>query len=353
MSPYSINWLELESLAKRLADIGVEPGSIAEGEWRPLIQTLDDLLAANNAAGILRLRELFTPLLARDTFWGVAILQQLDEAAIQAARVTSDKAALAHLLGARGHNLHRQGYHQASIHAFDESAALYWEIGDSFPALKSNFMTALCFRALGDRARAYQVVAGVLEQTIPEDPWRGNPLQFMAWLIRDEGRLLEAEQFLQEAIQLHERTDDPDILVAGALADLGEIIGLQGRWLEARGYFEQSLSILLNQEGQYDRQEARTRLKFAELLIRMGDDEQALQLLAEADDKVRTYGHYYDLMWRIEIARMWIYLRQGRLHQALRKLRAARHFRRELGLPNTLLIRPIISRMLRLRLPGH
>jgi tetratricopeptide (TPR) repeat protein len=346
MAHLLVDWLELESLARRLAEPTAKPGSVPEVEWRTIAQALADLLVAHDWRGVLRLREMFTALFARDTFWGLAVLKRLDDEAIAAARRIDDKLVLAHLLGARGHNLHRQGFHLEAVRFFNESAALYNEIGGSFYSLKSYYMTALCYRALGERKRTHQVLAEVLEEVSVDDPWRGNPLQVMAWLARDERRFIEAEHFLQEALYLHERTEDPDVLVAGTLADLGEIFGLQGRFTEAKTYFEQSLDILLKHEGQYDRQEARTRLKFAELLIRAGEYEPCLQLLDKADDKVRAYGHYYDLMWHIESAKALVYLRQGRFGNAVRKLRVAWNYRKTLGLPNILLVRPIIRQWL-------
>jgi tetratricopeptide (TPR) repeat protein len=82
---------------------------------------------------------------------GSELLKELDQKAIEAARQLDDRAELAHLLGARGHNYHRQGYHRNAIEVFDESAKLYREIGEDFPALKNYYMTSLCYRALGDR----------------------------------------------------------------------------------------------------------------------------------------------------------------------------------------------------------
>ncbi|MCI0397267.1 MAG: tetratricopeptide repeat protein [Chloroflexi bacterium] len=352
MNELVVEWTPLEALARRLAEPGVEPGSAPEEEWRPVAQALEAIVAAGEWPAVIRLRELFTPLLARDTVWGLELMQRLDKEAIAAARRMNDQGELAHLLGARGHNLHRQGYHREAIQLFEESAAIYQEMDASFPSLKSRYMTALCFRALGDRRRARQVLAEILSQVDPADPWRGNPLQVMAWLSRDDGQLTEAERLLEEALYLQEQTQNPDILVVGTLADLGEVLGLQGRIAEAREFFQQSLAILQIHGGQYDRQEARTRLKYAELLTRAGEYDQALRLLNEADDQVRAYGHYYDLMWRIELARAQIYFRQRQFIPMLRKLRAARRFRQELGLPTFLLVKPLLGRWTRAK-PLH
>ncbi|MCI0562714.1 MAG: tetratricopeptide repeat protein [Nitrososphaera sp.] len=342
----AIDWASLESLAGQLAAPGFGPGSVLEAEWQIVEDALETLLARQDWSGIIRLRRIFGDLFARDTVGGLPLLQQLDDKAIEVARRISDRAILAHLLGARGHNLHRQGYHQEAIECFEEAADLYLAVGESFESLKNFYMTSLCHRALGNREHAKNVLERVLQQVESDDPWRGNPLHVMAWLVQDEGDLAETEHLLREALSLHAQTKDPDILVAGALADLGEVMGLQGDTDEAQRLFHQSLAILGQYGGQYNRQEARTSLKLAELLMRQRAYDEALCLLNQADDLVRGYGHYYDLMWRIELARSFIYLRQGRFRSAARKFQAALRFRQELGLPTTMLVRQLISRLL-------
>ena len=247
-------------------------------------------------------------------------------------------------MGARGHNLHRQGFHEQAIAAFEESAINYQKSGDSFEALKNTFMTSLCYRALDDRTKAWSVLKDVLQQVEPDDLWRGNPLQVMAWLTQDEGDLPGTEKLLREVLALHEQSTKAESLIAGTLADLGEVVGLQGRVTEATQIFQRSLAIWDQQRGQYDRQEARTKLKYAELMIRQRQFDKALLLLAQADDKASGYGHYYDLMWRIELARTLIFVRMGRVRDAILKGQMVLRYRRILGLPNELLIKQLFQR---------
>lgn len=340
-----IDWDALEKLAERASQSGESPGAVADTEWERLRQALAALQQAEDWSGILRLRKLFTGLLARDSAWGIAAVKNLDDAAIEAARRLDDAAELGHLLGARGHNLHRQGFHEESIAAFEESAVYYRQCGDAFGALKSIFMTSLCHRALNNREKARQILEDVLQQVGPDDPWRGNPLQVLAWLTQDAGDLPGTETLLREVLALHEQAEDADILIAGTLADLGEVVGLQGRMDEATEIFERSLAILQQYQGQYDRQEARSKLKFAELLMRQKRYDEALQLLDDSDDKASGYGHYYDLMWRIELARALIFLRKGRWREALLKGQMVLRYRRILGLSNWLLVKQLWQRL--------
>ena len=339
-----VDWGRLEHLSHELSESGIEPGTIQDSEWQIIEQALKRLVDHQDWKEIVRLRNLFNPLYAGDTVTGLATLQRLDQRALEAARRLGDKHELGHLLGAKGHNLHRQGYHQNAISAFDESAKNYWEIGEDFPALKSYYMTALCYRALGDRNKSKGILENVLNKTRPDDPWRANPLQVMAWLVQDEGKLADSEKLLRQALILYKKTENPDMLIVGALADLGEIVGILGRIQESGELFEESLTILSKHVGKYDRQEARVLLKYSELLMYQKDYAVAMKLLDRADDKVSSYGHYYDLLWQIELAKGILFLQQGHMTDCLTKLRSVFRIRRHLGLSNALLVQHVVKR---------
>lgn len=340
----SIPWDDLEALSSHLSESGIQPGAIPESEWEIIRHSLRVLLEDQDWPGIVRLRTIFDRLYARDTVTGLPILQELDQRAINAARRIGNKAEIGHLLGAKGHNLHRQGYHQEAIKAFDESARNYREIGDNPAALRNYYMTSLCYRALGNKDKAKQILDIVLGNTGDNDPWRANPLQVKAWLAQDEGDLIASEGLLRQALLLYLQTGDSDMLVAGALADLGEIVGILGRAREAREFFQESLSIFMKHQGQYDRQEARTLLKYSEFLTHQRDYSTAIRLLNQADDMVSKYGHYYDLLWQIELAKAYIFLRERRLFNSFIKLRSVFRIRRHLGLSGGMLIQHVMKR---------
>lgn len=341
-----INWVELENLADQLGQAGVSPGSVSQVEWHKIETALDRLTAGEDWGGIIRLRQIYRPLIARDSVTVFPLFKRLSQAAIAAAERVGDSSSLAHFLGADGHNLHRQGYHREAIEAFERAAGLFQELGEPFEALKNFYMTALCHRALENRPQARRILAEVLQQVEADNPWRANPLQVLAWLVQDDGQLSQAEALLQEALVLYRQTPGAEINIAGMLADLGEIVGLLGRDNEAEQVFEESLAIIKHYEGQYDRQETRTRLKWAELKLRQGQYEAAHRLLNQADDRIRPYGHYYDLLWRIETARAFVFFRQKRWTSSMRKMRLALYYRRQLGLSNLAFARQLVRRVL-------
>lgn len=345
MTTANINWDELVSLTKSLSDPEVGPGGVTDVEWRLIEQSLIDLQTAEDWGGIVRLRELFDFLVIGETTGGMSIVQRIDEAAIEAAGHLGDRKLQARYLFDSGHNRHRQGYHKQSIEALERSAELYKAEGDDVRARESYYMTSLPWRASGNIDRAREILNDILKSTSAHDPWRGNPLQVLSWMERDKGNFVEAEKLLRESLTLYRKQEgDESIHVVQTLADLGEVIGLQKRYDEAMPFFEKSLEIVAKFGGQYDRQEARAKLKYAEMLTRYGDYEKALRLLDEADDRIRGYGHYYDLLWRIELARAFAYFQRRQWGSVIRKFRAVLRYRSELGLPNSLFARQIVRR---------
>jgi tetratricopeptide (TPR) repeat protein len=162
---------------------------------------------------------------------------------------------------------------------------------------------------------------------------------------RDKGNFSEAEELLRESLALYTIMEgEASVHAVQTLADLGEVLGLQKRYDEAIPFFERSLDIVARFGGQYDRQEARARLKYAEMLTRYGDYDKALRQLDEADDRIRGYGHYYDLLWRIELARAFVYFQKRQWVSMIRKLRVVLRYRNELGLTNSLFARQIVMR---------
>lgn len=70
----------------------------------------------------------------------------------------------------------------------------------------------------------------------------------------------------------------------------------------------------------------------------------ATRLLAEADDLASGYGHYYDLMWRIELARCLIFARKCHIQKSLLKTQMVIRYRRILSLSSWLLIKQLVQR---------
>lgn len=345
ISSGKIDWGKITGLAEELGESHSGAGQIAAPSLELIGTTLNQLIQDRDWPNVIRLREIFTPLIARDAIGVLPLFQRMSQEAIHAAEQLGDKKELAHLLGANGHNLHRQGLHRESILAFDRAAQLYREVGDKFEAVKNYYMTSLCYMGLGETIRARRILDKVLEEVGEDNPWRGNPFQVKAWMARDEGDLQKAERLLHQALDLQKRSENSDILVAGTLADLGEVVGLKGSGEEAKDYFRQSLEILGRYEGQYTRQEARTQTKQAELLMREGNYEDAITQLNQAYDKVRVYGTYYDQLWKTQMLLALVYFRQGKWWASWGRIKAAREIYKATGRTTVEFVKQVLGRI--------
>ncbi|MBI4707590.1 MAG: tetratricopeptide repeat protein [Candidatus Omnitrophica bacterium] len=308
-------------------------GNTSGSDFQLVHKMLYGFWADHSWDDIIRLRQLFDPIIARDAIGVISIFQDLSNKAIIAAEKANRKKELAHFLGADGHNLHRRGLHMKALRSFERASELYLELGDDFESLKNYYMTSLCYRAVGNTKKAKRILEDVFLRLDNNNPWRGNPIQALGWIARDEKMFSLAEEHFRKAIEYQKLTKDPDILVAGTLADLGEILGLQGNYEDAHKTLEESLNIILSKKGQYKRQEARTLIKIAELSYLENQLGAALEVLDRADDKVR--GHGYDLPWKIEMLKALIYFKQRKILFAYHKIRSANHLFVSLGLPQS------------------
>lgn len=201
--------VELKTLAGEIATPGVDPTAFVEDQLLVIDEALQLLISNEDWQGVFWLRQLFNPLIARDTAIGIPQLQRVEEKAIEVARQLDDPAVLAPFLEERGRNLHKQGYHQQAIEYFEEASEQYKAAGQQFLSLRSYFMTATCHRPLGRTQLAEHIIDNVLEQVALDNPWRGEPIHAKALLRRDEGKLDEAEDLIWQAIDFY-RKQSPD-----------------------------------------------------------------------------------------------------------------------------------------------
>ena len=339
-----VDWQRHRQIVKQFSAPGFGPGRMSDEDLRLLQESLDTLIQNEDWSGILRLRKLYDDMMARDTMSAHPVTQKLSQRAIQSARRLNDIPELAHLLGAYGHNLHRQGYHQRALDAFEEASRLYEDLGDKRESLKNYFMMGSCYKGLGRIRTAIDVFHNVLESLEENDLWRGHPLQALAWIRRDQGYLRRAERLLAESLRLQRLSDDSDIVVAGTLADLGELKGMQGYLDAGMLLIDESLKILSHHQGQYLRQEARSKAKLASLLIKAGNHNEAMALLNNADDTIRQSA-YYDEIWKIEIIKSLSYLRRLKFRSAFRKINSAWCIFQQLGTSRVNFWRQIMRRL--------
>jgi len=338
----SVNWDELEKLAQQ------DLREVPEADIQRILNALRIFREQQAWQDVLRLQEMFSSMMLTQklTLGHLRTLRDaLEENAIEATRALGLKDVEARYLHDRGQFLHQVGSHEKAIQAFDRSAQLYSELGQSFRALESYYMTALCYRALNQGVKAEEVLNRVLSE-VKDNVWRAHPLEVLAWIQLDKGNLLEVERLLRESLELHRASDasNKDIMIAQVQADLGEVLGLMRRYDEAIKSFQESIELLASYPDQYDRLRARTTIKYAEMLSDIGENDKALKLLHDVEKLISQYGGYSDLLWRIELDLARIYWRLRNIHTAALKLRVAFGIRRRLGLSNLQLIQQQLTR---------
>jgi tetratricopeptide (TPR) repeat protein len=339
-------WEKLLSLAQRLSSSGVGPGGMLDNEWAIIDEVLNLLVKSESWEDIIKLRGIFSFLINGETTGGMPVVMKLNSASIKAAEKLGKKNLQAQYLHDNAENYHRKGYHKESIRDFEQAAFLFKQENEIRKSLESYYFSSLAYRALGERKHALGILEDVIKQLEPDDPWRANPLEVLSWIYRDEEKYSLAEQTLKTSLSLYQKLEgENSVHVVQTLADLGEVLGLQGKFDESVEAFKRSLKIVADFNGQYDRQEARTKVKYAELLINKKDYSQALILLNEADDKVRSYGHYYDSLLRIELARAFAFWGLQKWGAAYRKIRLVIRYRQEIGLPYIELIKRVAVRI--------
>ena len=94
----------------------------------------------------------------------------------------------------------------------------------------------------------------------------------MGWLLRKQGVYAEAEQWLARARETYQQADDT-AGVSHVLTNIGEIHRLQGKFDEARRYYDESLQLAEHIVDPHDRQAARAH---------------ALAVIALQGEKVQT-----------------------------------------------------------------
>lgn len=345
MKSTAIDWNELNAIAKELSQATISPASITSIELSSIETALMNLLETKDWEGILQFEELFHHQISQETLSVHQLFRKVSQEAIQAARILNKKNKLADLLKMEGHNLHRLGFHKNALDTFLEAEQIYRTEQDLANAKDSLFMTTLCHRALRNFKDARRIAEQLLDESELNDPWRAHPLKLLAWLERDNKKFATAEKLLRESIELYSKISETDIFYADTLADLGEILGLQGSIENAKTYLQKSLDVARSYKGQYARQEARTLAKLAELTLSQGNYDEALEFLQKADDNIRGYGTYLDLLWKIEVIRAMIYFQTGQILEGFRKLRSALNLHKGLNLSLGDFISKIFSRL--------
>jgi serine/threonine-protein kinase len=112
-------------------------------------------------------------------------------------------------------------------------AGALWRLGDLYSAeAKLNETLAIERRVLGDK-----------------HPDLGYPLNLLGGVELDEGEWLKAKPLLRESFAIWSKLDPSNVLVVSAFNGQGRLLQAEGKYSEARGYFECALDTAQRQAG--------------------------------------------------------------------------------------------------------
>ena len=98
--------------------------------------------------------------------------------------------------------------------------------------------------------------AEALASRLQDAPGQARAQQALGWLLRKQGNYVEAETWLVRARDGYHQLGD-NAGLSHTLADIGEIHRLQGKYTEARAYYEESLTLAAGIDDSRVRQKAR------------------------------------------------------------------------------------------------
>lgn len=119
---------------------------------------------------------------------------------------------------------------------------------------------------------------------IENDRLRASLFSNLAESLMRTGNWNEAEDYLQRALEIEQRTQEPHA-IAYTYLNFGELRALQGRPDEAIGYYHQALDLQLSIDAQWPA--ALTRIRLAEEHLKEADTVKALEVLAPGYEAVK------------------------------------------------------------------
>lgn len=207
--------------------------------------------------------------------------RELVEHSVSLSRSRADQGEVAFSLDRLGVILYNLGRHTEARQCQEESLAIRRALGDDHGVATSlNNLGSLAY-AVGDypEARRRCAEALVIQRQRGDRGGAVLSLQNLGYIALVQGEERHARQRLEEALT-EARESGSSLLLARALNHLGNLANALGTFGEARSHFEQALAAALENGAASVALDALVGLSV--LLSRVGDKEQALEILASA-----------------------------------------------------------------------
>ena len=246
--------------------------------------------ASRHAERAERVRTFLTEIFAisdPDTARGrtVTARELLDRgAASLASGLERDPEIRAEMLGVVGTLYQRLGLYPQARPLLEEAVAVYKARGARLNfAVASNELASVLYD-LGEYEAAERVAREGLSElgSVPAgDPRRATGIADLASIVRERGRLEEADSLHREALRLHRALDDT-AAVANDLANLSAALWRRGQFAEARTAAEESVALRRTLYGDRHTTTAAALRALGLVLTNQGEFDAASRALGEA-----------------------------------------------------------------------
>ena len=189
----------------------------------------------------------------------------------------------------------RQLDQSKAMAAFDRAETIYKAVGNYEGQAEVSFQRGFLFDQTGKQAEARQHLARALElaKTTNNDYQQVKTLQKLGDAEVDANNLALGRKYMLEA-QALAQAKGIDNLVKRGLIDIGSTYLLEGKYAEAEDYFQQSLTLSLQQKD--PRNAARARLSLASLAERQSKSDQVIAYVEQALPFYKQGGYRKEML---------------------------------------------------------
>jgi non-specific serine/threonine protein kinase len=198
---------------------------------------------------------------------------------------SADRARALHGAGSLAQT---QGEHERARARYEESLALWRDLGDrrGVAASLNSLGNVAIYQGDHGRARTCYEESLALFRGLGDKQAMADPIHNLGLLAYSEGDLEQARTLFEESLALSRELGDKKI--ANTLHSLGMVAHAQGDQERARGYFEQSLALHQESGATYD--SARARVGLGTVMLSQGADAQARAMFEDALALFRDLG---------------------------------------------------------------
>jgi tetratricopeptide (TPR) repeat protein len=138
---------------------------------------------------------------------------------------------------------YNQGDYRSALENHEKATAIFEDLGLQKNIINSQMNTGVVFLALADYPNALEYFLKALSQTVESDTWeRGNLFTNLGLVYKNLNEFGQSEAYHRKAIELY-RKEGYKQMEASSMGNLGAILQIQGKKVEAENLFYEALKL--------------------------------------------------------------------------------------------------------------